>query len=100
MKTNPFLFPLLTLAASVAFTTPAFTVPAPATENGTAESGFAPKEYPLSRYAPLDKKSPFEFDPPPVKPDETVNPFENVSLAGYAGSGNTLTVYIIVGGKE
>ena len=96
MKTPRLLFPLLTLAACVAPTVPVFAEE----KDPVAESGFAPKEYPLSRYAPLDKKSPFEFDPPPVKTDETVNPFEGVSLAGYAGSGKNLTVYLIGGGKE
>ena len=35
-----------------------------------------------------------------MKVDDTVNPFEGVTLAGYAGSGNKLTVYLIGGGKE
>ena len=96
MKTHRLVFPLLTLAASVVFTTPLF---ADGTE-AAAEPGFAPKEFALSRYAELDKKSPFEFDPPPVKSESGPDPFADVSLAGYCGSGNTLTVYIIGGGKE
>ncbi len=96
MKTHRLVSPLLTLAASVVFTAPLF---ADGTE-AAAESGFAPKEFALSRYAELDKKSPFEFDPPPVKSEAGPDPFADVSLAGYCGSGNTLTVYIIAGGKE
>ncbi len=96
MKTHRRISLLLTLAASVVFTAPVF---ADGAETAPA-SGFAPKEFALSRYAELDKKSPFEFDPPPVKTETGPDPFADVSLAGYCGSGNTLTVYIIAGGKE
>ena len=96
MKTNRLIFSLLSMAASGVFTAPVF---ADGTE-AALEPGFAPKEFPLSRYAHLDTKSPFEFDPPPVKTESGPDPFEGVSLAGYAGSGKSLTVYIIGGGKE
>ena len=96
MKTNRLIYSLLALAGSVVFTAPAFAE----TKEAEPESGLARKEYPLSRYAHLDKKSPFEFDPPPVKPTEGPDVFEGVSLAGYCGSGKSLTVYIFEGVKE
>lgn len=70
-------------------------------DTAPAESApFAPKQYPAERYAHLDRKSPFEFDPPPQKPADVVNSFEGVSLAGYCGSGKTLTVYLIEGKEK
>jgi hypothetical protein len=62
---------------------------------------FKPKAYDLSRYSPnFDKKSPFEFDPPPPVTEAPTNNFDGVSLGGYCGSGNTLSVYIIVGKEK
>jgi hypothetical protein len=61
---------------------------------------FVPAVKQLSSYDMLRKKSPFEFDPP--KPPSVVenDPFEGVSLAGYCGSGNTLTVYLLEGKEK
>jgi hypothetical protein len=64
------------------------------------DASFAPKPHPLSRYAHLDKKSPFEFDPPPIERPASVDNFEGVSLGGYCGSGNTLTVYLVTGKEK
>jgi|GEM_PF-6454321 len=66
----------------------------------TDAPAFAPKQKPLSDYASLDKKSPFEFDP--VKTADVVaeDPFKDISLAGFCGSGNTMTVYLLMSGKE
>ena len=65
------------------------------------DAPFKPKEFDLSRYARnFEKKSPFEFDPPPPPPAEQKNSFEGVSLGGYCGNGNTLTVYLIVGKEK
>ena len=96
MKTS--LASLLLPLAVLLSTAPA--VFADGEETAPADAGFKPKEYPLARYAHLDKKSPFEFDPPPPTPPETVNSFEGVSLGGYCGSGNTLTVYLIEGKEK
>ena len=96
MKTS--LASLLLPLAVLLSTAPA--VFADGEETAPADAGFKPKEYPLGRYAHLDKKSPFEFDPPPPTPPETVNSFEGVSLGGYCGSGNTLTVYLIEGKEK
>jgi hypothetical protein len=64
------------------------------------ENTFAPKEKQLSNYDGLRKKSPFEFDPPKVVEAQVINPFEGISLAGYCGSGNTLTVYLLEGKEK
>lgn len=64
------------------------------------EGVFAPKENPLSRYETLRKKSPFEFDPPKIVEPEVINPFEGISLAGYCGNGDTLTVYLLEGKEK
>lgn len=92
------------LIASLLLPVAALLLTAPAAlADGTdtpAESSFDPKEYPLSRYDHLNKKSPFEFDPPAEPTSQSVDPFEGVSLAGYCGSGNTMTVYLIVGKEK
>ena len=74
-------------------------VPTPTDGTGAApnDKAFTPAMPPLSTFANLDKKSPFEFDPPPPPPVDNVNNFEGVSLGGYCGTGNTLTVYLITG---
>jgi len=64
------------------------------------EAGFAPKEYSLSRYDHLNKKSPFEFDPQKPVENTAADPFEGVSLAGYVGSGQTMTVYLLTGKEK
>ncbi len=69
-------------------------------DTATEGEGFAPKGHPLSRYSHLDKKSPFEFDPPPPTREAAVDNFEGVSLGGYCGSGNTLSVYLITGKEK
>ena len=73
--------------------------PVPAPGDGAAAEGttFTPAMPPLSTFAHLNKKSPFEFDPPVDKPVIGVDNFEGVSLGGYCGTGNTLTVYLITG---
>jgi hypothetical protein len=64
------------------------------------ESSIAPKARPLSNYSHLDKKSPFEFEPAKEEQIAAADPFEGVSLAGYCGSGNTMTVYLIAGKEK
>jgi hypothetical protein len=63
------------------------------------EEEFPPRVKPISAYERLRSKSPFEFDvrKPPV--EAAINPFEGISLAGYCGKGDTLTVYLL-SGKE
>ena len=59
-----------------------------------AQEGFAPTEYPKDRYEKMAIRSPFDFElakPPPV---DTVNPFADFVLAGFAGSANRPTVYL------
>jgi len=77
-------------------------LPAAADTRDAAPAGeaFVPEKHPLSRYALLDKKSPFEFDPPPPPVTPNVDNFEDVSLGGYCGSGSTLTVYLITGKEK
>ena len=66
----------------------------PATEAILSDS-FAPVEYPIDRYQKLRGKSPFEFElaKPPV--DQTVDPFAEYVLAGFAGSASQPTVYLL-----
>jgi hypothetical protein len=64
------------------------------------EGVFSPKEKPLTAYDTLRKKSPFEFDPPKPPVVDDVNPFDGISLAGYCGNGNTLTVYLLEGKEK
>jgi hypothetical protein len=66
----------------------------PATEAILPDS-FAPVEYPIDRYQKLRGKSPFEFElaKPPV--GETVDPFAEYVLAGFAGSAGQPTVYLL-----
>jgi hypothetical protein len=79
------------MAALVAFAAPA----AADTQDSQETAGFTPKQYELSRYSALDKKSPFEYDPIEEKVVAGPDPFEGISLAGYCGSGNRLTVYLV-----
>lgn len=51
-------------------------------------------EYPASRYDKIRVKSPFEFELAKPKPEEAVDPFQDLVLAGYAGSANRVTVYL------
>ena len=66
----------------------------PATEAILPDS-FAPVEYSIDRYQKLRGKSPFEFElaKPPV--GETVDPFAEYVLAGFAGSAGQPTVYLL-----
>jgi hypothetical protein len=91
MKTCP--------AVSLLFFT--FAVSAFAAEKSPASRDeiFSPKEKPIATYDKLRTKSPFEFDPPKPPAVTEDNPFEGISLAGYCGSGDTLTVYLL-SGKE
>ncbi|HEX2749268.1 MAG TPA: hypothetical protein VHM91_14770 [Verrucomicrobiales bacterium] len=93
MKTHTAsLFLLLLAAAASSFGE----TKAPAPE----DNAFSPKEKPITTYDKLRSKSPFEFDPPKVQTVEAANPFEGISLAGYCGSGNTLTVYLLAGKEK
>ncbi len=65
-----------------------------------ADGTFVPKEKALSDYDKLRAKSPFEFDPPKVKTEEVINPFEGYSLAGYCGKGDTLMVTLLAGKEK
>jgi hypothetical protein len=89
---------LLTAAAGRVFADETAPDPAAAAEEGYTP--YAPKQYDLSRYEHMKKKSPFEFEAP--KPDEVVavDPFEGVSLAGYAGSGKKMSVYLLIGKEK
>ena len=68
--------------------------PVAAASEGDSDT-FAPKEYSIDRYQKIRGKSPFEFElaKPPVA--ETIDPFADLVLAGYAGSGRTLTAYLL-----
>lgn len=99
MKTILLLLPCALIAGAVPAVLADGKDAAAATES--AEAGpFAPKQYPAERYAHLDRKSPFEFDPPPEKPADVVNNFDGVSLGGYCGTGKTMTVYLIEGKEK
>jgi hypothetical protein len=80
----------------------AFSAPAMAAEkvSVSGEGTFAPFEKQLSSYDGLRKKSPFEFDPPKPPAVLESKPFEGISLAGYCGSGDTLTVYLLEGKEK
>jgi hypothetical protein len=93
MKTHAAVSLLLLLAGAA----PALAGVSPPAATG--EDTFAPKERPITTYDKIRTKSPFEFDAPKPPVDVVANPFEGISLAGYCGSGNTLTVYL-VSGKE
>lgn len=98
MKTIPRLASLLLPLAALLTITPA--VLADETDPAT-DAPFKPKEYDLSKYSKnFEKKSPFEFDPPAPPPEETVNNFEGISLGGYCGNGNTMSVYLIAGKEK
>ena len=57
--------------------------------------GYAPPEYGIDRYEKLRGKSPFEFElaKPVLAPD--ADPFADLVLAGFAGSGGNVTVYLV-----
>ncbi len=61
----------------------------------TPSETFTPVEYPIDRYQKLRGKSPFEFElaKPPV--GETIDPFAEYVLAGFAGSASQPTVYLL-----
>lgn len=95
------LFYLLPMAAALASPASAFAdTRGPAAATAPDDGSFTPKEYPLSRYEPLKKKSPFEFEPPKEAVADAEDPFLGVSLAGYCGSGNSMTVYLIAGKEK
>src|SRR5438105_2524918 len=88
MKTIPRPASLLLALTALLATAPALLADE---TDPAAEASFKPKEYDLSRYSKnFDKKSPFEFDPPPVETVVTEDIFKDVSLGGYCGSGNTM----------
>lgn len=60
----------------------------------TAADSEAYTEYPSSRYDKIRVKSPFEFELAKPKAEEAVDPFQDLVLAGYAGSANRVTVYL------
>lgn len=89
------LFCCATLAmATMGSTQAQDTPPSPEAEAPPSDS-FAPVEYPIDRYQKLRGKSPFEFElaKPPV--GETVDPFAEFVLAGFAGSASKPTVYLL-----
>jgi hypothetical protein len=90
MKTASLLL-LLALAA------PVFAAEKP---RASEEETFVPREKLLSNYDLLRKKSPFEFDPPKAPQTVQIDPFEGISLAGYCGAGNQLTVYLLEGKEK
>ena len=91
MKTCPAVSLLFLTVAASAFAAEK----APVSQDET----FSPKEKPIATYDKLRAKSPFEFDAPKPPVSIDVNPFDGVSLAGYCGTGDTLTVYLL-SGKE
>lgn len=65
----------------------------PATDPAT--DGSPASEYEASRYDRIRVKSPFEFELAKPKPEEAVDPFQDLILAGYAGSGKQISVYLV-----
>ncbi len=99
MKTK--LTPLLPYVALLSIAAPVFAnenAPAAVTENGYTP--YLPKQYDISRYAHMRKKSPFEFEAPKEEVAAAADPFEAVSLAGYAGGGKMMSVYLFVGKEK
>ena len=84
-----------TLAMATIGFTQAQDTPATPEAEATPSDSFAPVEYPIDRYQKLRGKSPFEFElaKPPV--GETVDPFAEYVLAGFAGSASRPTVYLL-----
>jgi hypothetical protein len=68
--------------------------PAAGADAGASGDPEAYTEYPASRYDKIRVKSPFEFELAKPKEDEKVDPFQDLVLAGYAGSANRVTVYL------
>lgn len=98
MRTLSRLSSLLLLLAAIPATATA--VLADDTD-AAAIAPFKPKEYDASRYARnFERKSPFEFDPPVVPDIPVEDYFKDVSLGGYCGAGNTLSVHLIVGKEK
>lgn len=51
--------------------------------------------YPESRYEKIRTRSPFEFELSKPKAEDAVDPFQDLVLAGYAGSSTRVTVYLV-----
>ncbi len=66
----------------------------PAAEVADQES-FAPASYSIDRYQKMRGKSPFEFELAKPPAQETADPFADFVLAGFAGSGSRVTVYLM-----
>lgn len=64
-------------------------------ETAPADESFSPKEYGADRYQKIRGKSPFEFELAQPKTSETVDPFADFVLAGFAGSASRPTVYLL-----
>ena len=67
----------------------------PPTPEAPLSDSFAPVEYPIDRYQKLRGKSPFEFELAKPAVGETVDPFAEYVLAGFAGSASQPTVYLL-----
>ena len=59
------------------------------------EGSFAPAAYSIDRYQKMRGKSPFEFELAKPPAQETADPFADLVLAGFAGSGSRVTVYLV-----
>src|SRR5881394_1770812 len=66
-------------------------------DTATGEDPSPPKQNPVSANDGSSAASPSEPAPPLPSVEPSVNPFEGVSLAGYCGQGETLTVFLLSG---
>jgi len=98
------LLPSLALAAALGWVTslpaaqntpPPAAGAEPAAAAETANENYAPVEYGIDRYQKLRGKSPFEFELAKPPAPETADPFADIVLAGFAGSHNNPTVYLL-----
>lgn len=88
------ILPLL----AAAFIPAAFAQDSPpgAAGSDAAEPGvFNPRRHDWSRYEKMAMKSPFEFELVEGPAEAPPNPFEGLSLAGFAGSGSNITAYLV-----
>ncbi len=74
-------------------------VPAPADTAAPAAEvappvDFTPQEYGIERYELISQKSPFEFELPVEELPPEPNPFEGISLTGYTGKDDKMTVFL------
>lgn len=86
------------LAAGVGFAAwgqPSRLLAQPDGDTPPAPDGAPAPEYEASRYDRIRIKSPFEFELAKPKAEEAVDPFQDLILAGYAGSGKQISVYLV-----